>query len=173
MIEDLKIAILGWYLGIIANMSNEDVENGVAWQQPEMKKIMGKYNISKDDVLNSIITGAIHEYVVALTESHDGPLSVIFQFCDKNRELLKLLHKNNLLHLLLQKLNSVIPEHNHSLDMTKNPFAQMIGDLEPDYLIAFNIGAIWNVIFKWVDRGMVDSPEDIKATLEAYLKKFK
>ena len=128
---------------------------------------------SKDDVLNSIITGAIHEYVVALTESHDGPLSVIFQFCDKNRELLKLLHKNNLLHLLLQKLNSVIPEHNHSLDMTKNPFAQMIGDLEPDYLIAFNIGAIWNVIFKWVDRGMVDSPEDIKATLEAYLKKFK
>ena len=54
MIEDLKIAILGWYLGIIANMSNEDVENGVAWQQPEMKAIMDKYNISKDDVLNAI-----------------------------------------------------------------------------------------------------------------------
>lgn len=54
--------------------------------------------------------------------------------------------------------------------MTNNPFAQMIGNLDPDYLIAFNIGAIWNVIFKWVDRGMNDSPEAIKTTLEEYLK---
>lgn len=46
----------------------------------------------------------------------------------------------------------------------------LIGDLEPDYLIAFNTGAIWNVIFKWVDRGMTDSPEYIKHTLEEYLK---
>ena len=127
---------------------------------------------SKDDVLDSIITNAIHEYVVALTSSPDGPLSVIFKFCDKNRELLELLHKNNLLYLLLLKLNVVIPELNCSLDLSGNPFAQMIGDLDPDYLIAFNIGAIWNIIFKWVDRGMTDSPDEIKATLEEYLKRI-
>ncbi len=119
---------------------------------------------SKDDVLDSIITNAIHEYVVALTSSPEGPLSVIFEFCDKNRYLLELLHKNNLLYLLLLKLNVVIPDG--------NPFAQMIGDLDPDYLIAFNIGAIWNIIFKWVDRGMTDSPDEIKATLEEYLKRI-
>ena len=127
---------------------------------------------SKDDVLDSIITNAIHEYVVALTSSPDGPLSVIFKFCDKNRELLELLHKNNLLYLLLLKLNVVIPELNCSLDLSGNPFAQMIGDLDSDYLIAFNIGAIWNIIFKWVDRGMTDSPDEIKATLEEYLKRI-
>ena len=120
---------------------------------------------SKDDVLDSIITNAIHEYVVALTSSPDGPLSVIFKFCDKNRELLELLHKNNLLYLLLLKLNVVIPELHCSLDLSGNPFAQMIG-------IAFNIGAIWNIIFKWVDRGMTDSPDEIKATLEEYLKRI-
>ena len=52
MIEDLKVAILGWYLGIIRNMQEEDVNNGLAWEQPEMKAIMKKYNISIDDVVD-------------------------------------------------------------------------------------------------------------------------
>jgi AcrR family transcriptional regulator len=127
---------------------------------------------SKDDVLDSIINSAIYEYVQALTKSSDGPLSVIFSFCEKNRDLLQLLHKNNMLYLLLLKLNAVIPELNNTIDLSDNPFAALIGELEPDYLIAFNIGAIWNVIFKWVDRGMTDSPEYIKATLEEYLKRI-
>jgi AcrR family transcriptional regulator len=127
---------------------------------------------SKDDVLDSIINSAIYEYVQALTTSPDGPLTVIFDFCDKNRELLQLLHKNNMLYLLLLKLNVVIPELNKSIDMSNNPFRDLIGSLDPDYLIAFNIGAIWNVIFKWVDRGMTDSPDYIKATLEEYLKRL-
>ena len=127
---------------------------------------------SKDDVLDSIINKAIYEYVQALTTSPDGPLTVIFDFCDKNRELLQLLHKNNMLYLLLLKLNVVIPELNESLDMSNNPFRALIGSLEPDYIIAFNIGAIWNVIFKWVERGMIDSPEYIKETLKEYLKRI-
>lgn len=127
---------------------------------------------SKDDVLDSVITEAIRNYVEALTMSPDGPLSVIFEFCDRNRELLGLLHKNNLLYLLLLKLNAVIPELNSCMDMSTNPFAKMIGSLDPDYLIAFNIGAIWNIIFKWVERGMTDSPEKIKNTLEEYLKRI-
>ena len=77
-----------------------------------------------------------------------------------------------LLHLLLLKLNVLIPELNNSMDMSNNPFAKLIGDLDPDYLIAFNIGAIWNVIFKWVDRGMKDPPAMIKATLEEYIRRI-
>ena len=127
---------------------------------------------SKDDVLDSIISSAIYEYVQALSTSPDGPLTVIFSFCEKNRKMLKLLHKNNLLYLLLLKLNAVIPELNESLELKDNPFKALIGSLEPDYLIAFNIGAIWNVIFKWVERGMKDSPEHIKETLEEYLKRI-
>ena len=127
---------------------------------------------SKDDVLDSIITGTITDYVLALTRSPEGPLTVIFDFCDKNRTFISLLHKNNLLYLLMLKLNIVIPEINNSMDISENPFCKLIGNLDPDYLIAFNIGAIWNVIFKWVDRGMTDPPEEIKATLEEYLKRI-
>ena len=41
----------------------------------------------------------------------------------------------------------------------------------PDYLIAFNIGAIWNVIFKWVERGMEESLDNVRGTLETYLRR--
>ena len=77
-----------------------------------------------------------------------------------------------MLYLLLLKLNIIIPEMNASPALSDNPFRTLIGELEPDYLIAFNIGAIWNVIFKWVDRGMKDSPNHIKKTLEEYLKRI-
>ena len=137
----------------------------------ERKTFYNNFN-SKDDVLDSIINNTIYDYVQTLTKAPDGPLTVIFNFCDKNREMLALLHRDNLLYLLLLKLNKVIPELNESFDLSENPFCKLIGDLEPDYLIAFNIGAIWNVIFKWVDRGMTDSPDEIKATLEEYLKRI-
>lgn len=127
---------------------------------------------SKDDVLNSIIDQAIHEYTQALDSAPDGPLQVIFEFCNRNRKLLSLLQKNNMMYLLLIRLNEIIPEHNIDLDSSNNPFVKLIGDLDPDYLIAFNIGAIWNVIFKWVDRGMTDSLEDIEKTLREYLKRI-
>jgi AcrR family transcriptional regulator len=142
----------------------------IVMETPLERKTFYNNFSSKDDVLDCIITKAILEYTEALTQSPDGPPSVIFEFCDKNRKLLRLLHQNNLLHLLLLKLNVLIPELNNSMDMSNNPFAKLIGDLDPDYLIAFNIGAIWNVIFKWVDRGMKDSPAMIKATLEEYIK---
>ena len=127
---------------------------------------------SKDDVLDSIINKAIIEYANALVESDEDPLTIIFAFCEKNKKLLKLLHKNNMLYLLLLKLNEVIPECNRTMDMSNNPFAKTIGNLDPDYIIAFNIGAIWNVIFKWVDRGMVDSLDEIKNTIEQYLSQY-
>ena len=77
-----------------------------------------------------------------------------------------------MLHLLLIKLNEAIPECNRTMDMSNNPFAKTIGTLNPDYIIAFNIGAIWNVIFKWVSLGMTDSLDDIKNTIEQYLSKY-
>lgn len=62
---------------------------------------------------------------------------------------------------------------NQVTDKSNSMFAQVVGDLEPDYLIAFNVGAIWNVIFKWVDRGMTDSADEIKGTIKEYLSRMK
>ena len=41
---------------------------------------------SKDDVLNSIINRVILEYTQALSTAYEGPFTVIFDFCEKNKE---------------------------------------------------------------------------------------
>lgn len=153
---------------------------------------------SKDDVLESILNELIGEYTAALSKANEknnpagtkyldeaisvdttgkvdtitNPLSVIFSFCDKNKDLLSLLHKSKMLYLLLLRLNEFLPEYSKTEDMSSNPFVKLMGELEPDYLIAFNVGAIWNVIFKWIDRGMVDSLDSIQETLQKYLKRI-
>ena len=127
---------------------------------------------SKDDVLNSIITDKIIEYAEGLSLTPESPLDVIFRFCEINKDFLMLLHKNDLLYLLLLKLNTLIPQLDQVTDRSNSIFAQIIGDLRPDYLIAFNVGAIWNVIFKWVDRGMTEPLEDVKAVLGQYVARL-
>ena len=153
---------------------------------------------SKDDVLESILNELIVEYTEALSKANEknnpagtkyldeaisvdttgkvdtitNPLSVIFSFCDKNKDLLSLLHKSKMLYLLLLRLNEFLPEYSKTEDMSSNPFVKLMGELEPDYLIAFNVGAIWNVLFKWIDRGMVDSLDSIQETLKKYLKRI-
>ena len=126
---------------------------------------------SKDDVLNAYINMKVYEYCQALLDQPD-PLKVVFEFCDKNRKLLKLLHKNEMLHVLLLRLNEIIPQVNENADLERNPFKKLIGELEPDYLIAFNVGAIWNVIFKWVDRGMEETLENIRSLLREYIDRL-
>ena len=153
---------------------------------------------SKDDVLESILNELIGEYTAALSKANEknnpagtkyldeaisvdttgkvdtitNPLSVIFSFCDKNKDLLSLLHKSKMLYLLLLRLNEFLPEYSKTEDMSSNPFVKLMGELEPDYLIAFNVGAIWNVLFKWIDRGMVDSLDSIQEILKKYLKRI-
>lgn len=123
----------------------------------------------KDDVLKTYVDKNIYEYIQALMEKPEDPLAVIFDFCEQKRKMLKLLDKNDMLHLLLQRLNEMIPEYSKNHDMSRNPFAQLFGELDPEYLIAFNVGAIWNVIFKWVRRGMTDPPDEVRDILKSYV----
>ena len=151
---------------------NEITVSQIVMETDLVRKTFYRNFNSKDDVLDSIINSAIIEYTDALIESDEDPLTVIFAFCEKNKKLLKLLHKNNMLYLLLLKLNETLPKISGTTDKEKNPFAKLMTGLEPDYLIAFNIGAVWNVIFKWVDRGMTDSPEKIRTNIDDYLKRI-
>ena len=38
---------------------------------------------------------------------------------------------------------------------------------------ALNIGAIWNVISLWIHRGMQESPNEVRNTIEQYLTRLK
>ena len=77
-----------------------------------------------------------------------------------------------MLYLLLLRLNEKLPLISNRSDMAENPFVKLMKGLEPDYLIAFNVGAIWNVVFKWVERGMTEPLDDVKKTISTYLKRL-
>lgn len=126
---------------------------------------------SKDDVLDSYIESILIEYVKKVTLP-DADIFTVFEFLLRYKELLGLLYKNNILYLLLLKLNVFIPLAHQKIVESGKVAPVSFGDLGPEYLIAFNTGAVYNVIAKWVERGMTDSLEDVRKTLSEYLKNF-
>lgn len=124
---------------------------------------------SKDDVLNSYIESLLSEYVHTIMKPGSNVFETIFSFCSKYRELFQILYENNILYLLLQNMNQLIPKaHNNVVSVRRNcPF--LFNNLDPEYIIAFNVGAIYNIIAKWVERGMTDSLDEVCQTLTSYL----
>ena len=128
---------------------------------------------SKDDVLFSLLRCNLEDYFDIVNNARGNVMDTIFEFADKNRELLMLLDKNNMLYVVLQSLNtfSVVMLDNQNKEL--NPFSKLFDGLDQEYLVALNIGAVWNVISVWVHRGMKQSPENVKKTIAAYLNRLK
>ena len=77
-----------------------------------------------------------------------------------------------MLHIMLQCMNENLSMHKKGKVSEVNPFVQLFQGLDSEYLIALNIGAIWNVISIWVHQGMKEDPEYIKLTIDSYLKRL-
>lgn len=129
--------------------------------------------LSKDDVLNSFIETILQDYVNAIQQQQQEysfvkTLDIIFEFCERNREILFILRDNNLLYLLLEKLNALIlKEHNrYNSELQENHLG---GPLLTEYIVYFNIGGIWNLIVRWIKNNMCDSVTDIKKSVVFYL----
>ena len=129
--------------------------------------------LSKDDVLNAHIDSIMQKYVYSLQQLPNCQLSnildIIFTFCFQNQNLLFKLRDNNLMHLLLHKWNIFIPMMHNQIVNPNHPMFRPITAEQVDYIIAFNIGAIWNVIMKWIEHDMKETPDSIKSTLLKHL----
>ncbi|MBR4344056.1 MAG: TetR/AcrR family transcriptional regulator C-terminal domain-containing protein [Lachnospiraceae bacterium] len=126
---------------------------------------------SKDDVLISMIKETLHSYYNIVDTGYGDVLSTVFSFAEKNKEILLLLDKNNMLHIVLQCMNEYGPLLRSEFVSESNPFNILFEGLDSNYLMAFNIGAFWNVISMWIHRGMNDKPEDIMSMIDQYLKR--
>ena len=127
---------------------------------------------SKDDVLLSLIRKRFNSYFQVVDKGDVDVLTTIFSFVIKNRELLLLLDKNNMLHVVLQCMNENVGLHRKNQVSDTNPFVRLFDGLDSEYLISLNIGAIWNVITLWIHEGMEDKPEDIKDSIRQYLMRI-
>lgn len=96
-------------------------------------------------------------------------LDVIFEFCTLHKDFLMLLHQNHLMHLLLDKLNTFISDVHDRIIDKNSAFFKVCKDLRMDYILAFNIGSVWNIIVTWMEHDRKESPEEIKQTILNYL----
>ena len=76
-------------------------------------------------------------------------------------------------HIALQCINEYLPTLRANELSSDNPFTTLFEDLDSDYLIALNIGAVWNVISLWVHQGMKDDPGHIKDTVREYINRIR
>ena len=127
---------------------------------------------SKDDVLMSLFRKNLREYFDIVNNARGDVLTTIFEFADRNRQLLLLLDKNELLPIFLNCLNEYFASLLVLQNKELNPFAKLFEGLDSEYLLRLNIGAVWNVISLWVRDGMKDDPEEIKQSVRQYLKRI-
>ena len=127
---------------------------------------------SKDDVLRSHIRTILRDYFDIVNNAKGDVLTTVFEFADKNKKLLKLLDKNDMMYYVLQGMNEFILSVKSEQNPKLNPFSKLFAGLDSDYLITLNIGGIWNVISLWVRRGMKDDPEKVKAAIKQYLARI-
>lgn len=133
--------------------------------------------LSKDDVLNSFINTILQDYVNAIQQQQQKysllqTLDVIFDFCEKNKEILFILRDNRLLYLLLEKLNVLIlNEHNRYISESQENHLE--SELLTEYIIYFNIGGVWNLIVRWIENNMRDAVIDIKKSVIFYLSNIR
>lgn len=152
---------------------NEITVKQILLESKVARKTFYRNFLSKDDVLDTYIGSVMQQYIDSLQQLPDcqisGILDVIFEFCIQNQELFFLLRDNNLMHMFLQKWNTFIPMIHNQIVSPDYPIFREFSAAEIDYIIAFNIGAIWNVIMKWIEQDMKDSPDAIKKTLLKYI----
>ena len=124
---------------------------------------------SKDDVLDSILDVFIMEYTSELYAAKGRSwLEVIISFCVKYKNIALLLDKNDMMYLVLKKLNDSLPARHDEAEALGFIPEEFFGDLDMTYIIPFNTGALWNVIYTWVHRGMKDDPKQILSVLRDY-----
>ena len=117
---------------------------------------------TKEDVISYYIQEASQHYKKAMqkrgTETDDNCMmtQAFFEVCVKNKDVLMILEKQNLLHLLISDLNSIFAENQHTF------FGQEELQLENlDYVLAFNTGGFWNLLIKWLADDGKKTPEQM------------
>ena len=127
---------------------------------------------SKDDVLISLIRTKLREYFCVVDNGNVDVLTTIFEFAVTNKELLFILDRNDMQHLVLKCMNEYLELHKRGNVSESNPFVRLFNGLDSEYLIALNIGAIWNTISLWIHQGMKENPNHIRETIRQYIKRL-
>ena len=149
---------------------NEITVKQIVLEAGVVRKTFYRNFTSKDDVLDAMLDAFILEYTTELYSTRDKSwVEVILNFCVRNKRVATLLDKNDMMYLVLKKLNASLPARHDEVEALGLIPEEFFGKLDMTYIIPFNTGAMWNVIYTWIHRGMKDDPKEIVAVLREYI----
>lgn len=127
---------------------------------------------SKMDVLKSLANMALKSYGEQIsrleTESLSDFFDIVFNTAKKEKKFFTLLLRQNLFYVIQDEASFYIPKlHEDEFDGCR--YFSSLSSSQTDYVIAFNIGAIWNVVRKWIAGGMKTPEDEIKDGLVKFL----
>ncbi|MBF4691876.1 TetR/AcrR family transcriptional regulator [Fusibacter ferrireducens] len=114
----------------------------------------------KEDILNYHFEAISDQYVQMLMEADDLKLptisKVLFTFWAQHIDMLRLLHKHNLLFLVLLSMNKQLPLIYDYFKTQRYEF----GDVESTrYALAYSAGGFWNMLVLWLEEDTPKTPE--------------
>ncbi len=125
----------------------------------------------KEDILNYHFKEISQQYMKMLMAAENLKLpaisKVLFTFWEKHLDLLRLLHKNNLLFLLLLSINSQFPLIYDYFKAQSNEY----GDKESTkYALAFSAGGFWNMLVLWMEEDSPKTPEELSQIISMAIR---
>jgi AcrR family transcriptional regulator len=116
----------------------------------------------KEELISAHIKTICEEYIAYLQDEADLLLPsitrVFFTFWQKHLDFLKILQSNNLLYLLLENLNEIIPG---VYNIFKGNLKEYACEDDLKYALAFSVGGYWNVLVIWLQDGAIKSPNEL------------
>ena len=126
---------------------------------------------SKEDVISLYIHEASKQYedIMKTEDVLDNKIiaGAFFNICDKHKDILRLLHKQNLLYLLLNDLNSIFQKYQY-----KFASAEELQSENRLFILAYHTGGLWNLLIMWLSDDCKKSPAQM-AEIVCELMEFK
>lgn len=120
---------------------------------------------SKEDVLNAYLNYLINQFVIRLSSvdviTTKLALFELFTLCENNKSFLLGLKRSKMLGYLLEEWNVALPVIHELMRDKLTKFPNSDTRIALEYTLAFNAGGVWNLVVKWVDTGMQQTPEEL------------
>ncbi len=127
----------------------------------------------KEDILSKYTNYLFEDYIKSIKEKNDFSFNSIlinyFEFWDKHIKELELLKQNHLFYFIMEQINSFIPNINEFSEVQWHNYDNLI---EEEYISRYNIGGLWNILYKWIDNKERESPKEMVQVIRKAISNF-
>ena len=125
----------------------------------------------KEDILNYHFDEISEQYVQMLMRAENLKLptisKVFFTFWAQHIDLLRVLHKHNLLFLVLLSMNKQLPLIYDYFNTQRYEYGDTMSSR---YVLAYSAGGFWNMLVLWLEEDTPKTPEALSEIIENALR---